>query len=120
MFGGNYVAHAELHALLTTITGRNLKAQRMPGWLLRVMGSVGDVLAKITGRRSPLTYEAASVLTTSVPSDDSPALTEFSIQGCSAETSFRDLLQWMLAAGHLREEHVGALAEPSTQAKTIR
>lgn len=120
MFGGNYVAHVELHDLLSTITGRTLRAQRIPGGLLRLMGRVGDAFAKISGRRSPLTYEAASVLTTSVPSDDSPALTEFSIKACSAETSFRDLLQWMLAAGHLREEHVGALAEPSTPPKTIR
>lgn len=110
MFGGNYLTHAELHRLLSTITGRKLKAQRMPGWLLRLMGRVGDVIAKATGRRSALTYEAASVLTTSVPSDDSPALSEFSIDDCSAETSFRDLLQWMLAAGHLREEQVGLLA----------
>nr|WP_246387112.1 NAD-dependent epimerase/dehydratase family protein [Litorivivens lipolytica] len=111
MFGGNYVSHEELHELLEKLTGRRLKAQRIPGWLLRWMGRIGEVIAGLRGKTSPLTYEAASVLTTSVPSDDSAALREFQLETVDAETSFRDLLLWMHETGRLRDEHVGVLAE---------
>ncbi len=118
MFGGHYLSHAALKDLLTKLTGRDLKAQTMPGWLMRLMGRVGDFFTRLSGKSSPLTYEAASVLTRSVPCNDQPAISEFNLNPHSAEQSFHDLLLWMYDAGRLKAHHVGELAaikgSPST------
>lgn len=110
MFGGNYLSHADLHVLLSDLTGRTLGAQRFPAVLLRAMGRLNDWLSAISGKSSALSYEATAVLTQSVPCDDQPAITDFKLEPRSAETSFRDLLLWMFDTGILSAKKAGKLA----------
>jgi hypothetical protein len=104
-----FVPHDRYHALLESLSGRSLEAQRMPGWLLRMFGRVGDV-AQSFGRSVQLTYEAAEVLTRSVPVDDREARRILGREPIGDEESFRDLIAWMIAAGHLDAVTAGRAA----------
>lgn len=101
-----FVPHSDYHAILEKLTGRTLARQELPGWLMRWMGRAGDVVQRL-GRDVQLTYEAAEVLTRSVPSEDSEARELLGRPLISAEASFRDLISWMVAAGHLEREFAG-------------
>lgn len=104
-----FVAHDAYHALLERITGRTLATQRVPGWLLRAMGRVGDVAGRL-GRPVQLTSEAAAVLTRSVPVDDAEACRLLGREPIGPEASFRDLIRWMVEAGHLDAASAGRAA----------
>ena len=104
-----FVAHDAYHALLERVTGRTLAAQRLPGWVLRAMGRVGDVVGQL-GRPVQLTSEAAAVLTRSVPVDDAEACRLLGREPIGPEASFRDLIRWMVEAGHLDAASAGRAA----------
>jgi nucleoside-diphosphate-sugar epimerase len=101
-----FVAHDRYHGLLESLTGRNLAVQKMPGWLLRGVGRLGDVAQRF-GRSVQLTYEAAEVLTRSVPVDDAEACRLLGREPIDDERSFRDLIDWMVEAGHLSPDDAG-------------
>ncbi len=105
-----FLTHERYHALLSELTGRELRAKRIPGWLMRGVGRLGD-LSQRFGRQALLTSEAASVLTRSVPVDDREARKCLGREPITAEASFRDLLDWLGRAGHLESERLGHLAE---------
>ena len=77
---------------------------------MRALGHIGDLRQHLFGTPAELHSEAAWVLTRSVPMDDTAVRTEFGIEPAPARRSFADLLGWMLDAGVLDAEHVGALA----------
>lgn len=106
-----YLRHDRYHEILETLTGRTLKARRMPGWLLRFLGRLGDVAQRL-GRPVQLTYEAAQVLTRSVPVDDHEACRILGRPKISDEESMGDLMAWMVAAGHLDAESAGRASAP--------
>ncbi|WP_116365900.1 SDR family NAD(P)-dependent oxidoreductase [Parahaliea mediterranea] len=101
MCGGYYLSYDEQRALLERVSGRTIKAQRIPGPLLRLMGSAGDLASRVTGRSFALTREAAEVLTRSVPCDDRPGLADPGYPLVGVEQSFQDLVDWMREAGKL-------------------
>lgn len=111
MYGGPFLTHMELHALLTKITGRTLKAAKVPGLILRAVGRLFDTITALGGRPFRLTVEAADVLTRSVPCEDQPTIDALKFTPTSAEDSFRDLLLWMYQSGRLKREQVGAIAD---------
>jgi dihydroflavonol-4-reductase len=111
-----YVRHDRYHALLESLSGRTLKAQRMPGWLLRILGRFGDVAQRF-GRSVQLTYEAAEVLTRSVPVDDREACRILGRERVGDEESFRDLIAWMVAAGHIDAAAAGQAAPGAPDAE---
>lgn len=95
-----FLTHEAHRQLLARITGHAIAAQRLPGFAMRMMGRIGD-LAQRFGRDVQLTYEAAEVLTRSVPLDDASARRALGREPISAERSFRDLIAWMGEAGHV-------------------
>ena len=111
LFGGRYLTHADYHALLCEITGRSLKANRVPGSLLRFLGRVGDIRHRLFGTWVELDGEAAWVLTRSVPLDDAAVRNDFGIEPRSARASFEDLLRWMGQAGMLTPDEIGRVAD---------
>ena len=110
LFGGSFLSHQAYYDLLCELTGRELKADRLPGWLLRAMGHVGDLRQRWFGTNAELHSEAAWVLTRSVPLDDSAVRKDFGIEPMSARESFKDLLHWMLEAGLLDATQAGRVA----------
>jgi nucleoside-diphosphate-sugar epimerase len=107
MCGGRHVADADVLRLLCKLTGQPIRALRIPGPVLRTMGRFGDLYRLLTGRAPALTYEAACVITRSVPCDDSAALALLGLEYIGMEQSLRDLLVWMTRAGHLTPEQAG-------------
>jgi nucleoside-diphosphate-sugar epimerase len=115
-----FVSHDRYHGLLESLTGRTLRAQRMPGWLLRIMGRLGDVAQRL-GRSVQLTYEASEVLTRSVPVDDAEACRILGREPINDEQSFRDLIAWMVDAGRLAPEDAGTVGvAQATHAKSMK
>ena len=110
LFGGSYLTHAEYYDLLCELTGRELKADRLPGWLLRALGHIGDLRHRLFGTWVELDSEAAWVLTRCVPLDDSAVKRDFGIEPMPARESFEDLLRWMFEVGFLDAANVGRLA----------
>jgi nucleoside-diphosphate-sugar epimerase len=112
----SFLTHARAHALLCELTGRPLAATRLPGWGIRLLGRAGDLRQRWLRRTTPLTGEAALVLTRSVPVDDAEARRILGADPIPIERSFRDVLVWMHRAGVLEARHVGRLASDPTGA----
>lgn len=100
-----FVTHERYRMLLELVAGHEISSQSVPGWLLRGMGHLGDWSQRI-GRTADLTYEAAEVLTRSVPLDDREGCALLDGPKRSDEESFRDLVRWMVDAGHLEPGHL--------------
>ena len=107
MCGGRYVADEEIRSLLSGLTGQPIKAMRIPGPMLRAMGRLGDTVQLLTGKSPALSYEAACVITRSVPCDDTEALALLGRPWLPIERSLQDLLVWMRQAGHLSASEAG-------------
>jgi nucleoside-diphosphate-sugar epimerase len=106
-----FLPHERYHELLCALTGRALRALRIPGPVLRALGRAGDLRQRLLGRPARLTSEAAAVLTRSRPVDDAEARKLLGADPIPLADSFRDLLVWMHRAGVLAGYHVGRLAE---------
>lgn len=104
-----FVSHEAYRRLLESLTGHAIAPQKLPGWGMRLMGRIGDVVQRL-GRDVQLTYEAAEVLTRSVPLDDRVARAALGREPISAEDSFRDLIDWMVEAGHVSPMDAGTRA----------
>ena len=109
LFGGAFLSHQAYYDLLCDLTGRELRADRLPGWLLRGLGRIGDLRMRWLGANAELHSEAAWVLTRCVPLDDSAVRDELGIEPIPARESFEDLLRWMHGVGLLEDRHVGAI-----------
>lgn len=110
-----FVEHEAYRRLLERLTGNAIAARRMPGWAMRGLGRMGDVAQRL-GRDVQLTYEAAEVLTRSVPLDDAVARRALGRSPISAEASFRDLIRWLVAAGHVSAADGGDCAAGGSDA----
>jgi len=108
MIGGPYVRDEDFHRLLCELLGHPVAARRIPGRVLRAVGRVGDLWRALTGREPPLTYEAACVITQSVPCDDGAAIALLGRPLTDIRTLLHDLLLWMYQAGHLDAAQAGA------------
>ena len=107
MCGGPYETDAAVLQLLRELTGRDIRAQRVPDAVLRLMGRLGDLYRLFTGRQPRIDYDVAMVLTRSVPCDDAAAIALLGRPFRDFRTSMQDLLAWMVHAGHLSAEETG-------------
>jgi dihydroflavonol-4-reductase len=102
---------AQVHALLERLTGVRLRRIRVPGRMLRVAGSVSDVVKRVHDFNFPLTRDAME-FTTQWPGADSERTTrELGVSFRDVADTLRDTLVWMYRAGHLTAAQVGKLAE---------
>ncbi len=114
MFGDWFLSDAEVIQILRRLTGRDIRAQKIPAPVLRTLGRISDIFARLTGKDFQLSLEAAEVLTRSVPTVDYPALSDFQIERFTAERSFHDLIEWMLATERLDRGRVELCAPDET------
>ncbi|MBK9467970.1 MAG: NAD-dependent epimerase/dehydratase family protein [Gammaproteobacteria bacterium] len=121
MLGGPFVPDGQFHALLCELLQHPVTAKRVPGWLLRAIGRIGDMRRVLTGREPQLTYEAACVITRSVPCDDAAAIALLGRPLTDIRTLLHDLLLWMYQAGHLDAAQAGpALVAEARELETNR
>lgn len=101
-----FLSHADYRDLLVRLTGRKIRAIRLPAAGMRLAGRIGDFVQRF-GVDVPLTFEAAEVFTRSVPVDDRAARAVLGREPISAERSFADLIRWMAEAGHVSRAEAG-------------
>ncbi|MDN3352347.1 NAD-dependent epimerase/dehydratase family protein [Actinomadura sp. DC4] len=112
LLGGHYIAWPELADLCDALTGVRCRRIPLPGPLMIALGTLLDTAKHVHGFRYPLTRDAAELMVTLVPSDDSAALDALGLTLRPVEESVADTLRWLAAAGHLRPSRAGRLAPP--------
>ena len=73
------------------------------------LGTLLDAAKKVHGFRYPLTRDAAELMVTLVPSDDTVALDALGMTLRPLEESVADTLRWLATTGHLRPSRAGRL-----------
>lgn len=109
LIGGHYFSWAELATLLGRVTGRNLDAPRIPGWVMRLIGRTMDFLKKFRDIDSPITAEAMVLVTRCAPGRSERIILKTGMTYRDATQTVRDTLGWLVEAGHLDKKYVGSL-----------
>jgi nucleoside-diphosphate-sugar epimerase len=110
LLGGHYVTWHDFADLCDALTGVRCRRIPMPGRLMVMLGTLLDAAKKVHPFHYPLTRDAAEVMVTLVPSDDTVALDALDLTLRSLEESVTDTLRWLAAARHLRPARAGRLA----------
>jgi dihydroflavonol-4-reductase len=98
-------------ALLDSLTGRRIRRVRIPGGLLRVAGSAGDVVKRFYDFDFPLTRDMMEFMTRWPGADAERTTRELGLHFRAAADTYRDTLMWLYRTGQLGAEHVGKLAD---------
>ena len=101
---------ADVYHLMDRITGTRLRRLAVPGWLMRSLGSVGDVVKRVYDFNFPLTRDSMEFATQWPGSDAASTTRELGLVFRPVEETYRDTLRWMHRAGHLSAAQVGRLA----------
>jgi nucleoside-diphosphate-sugar epimerase len=110
IMGGHYYSWREFHGLLQEISGREIPAPSVPGWLLRSAGRVLDAIRRVYPIASPLSSEAMAIMTQCAPVSSEKLIRASGLQFRPAEETLRDTLEWLLEAGYLKARHVNFTA----------
>lgn len=107
---GEMISFPEIFTLLDELTGRHVRRVRMPGWMLRSIGSVSDVVMRIHDFEYPITRDSMEFMTRWPGGDAARTTRELGISFRSVAETFRDTLVWMYRAGYLTAAQAGNLA----------
>ena len=103
LVGGHYLSWEEMGKLLDKITGRKLRKLKLPGVVLRQLGSAVDFAARFFPIDTPLTREGVTYASQWVYVDDRKVRDELNISYCSLESSLTDTISWLASAGHIEQ-----------------
>ncbi|QNG20734.1 NAD-dependent epimerase/dehydratase family protein [Rhodococcus triatomae] len=78
--GGELIPFDELVDVLEAASGRPIRRIPLPGAIFRSMGRLADVVGRFTPISAGLSYEAAWLLTSATPTDDSRTRDELGLQ----------------------------------------
>jgi len=98
---GHYFLWDELTDLVEEVAGVRPSRLRAPGFALRGAGRLFDGIAKLTGRRFPISREGMEIATRMRPAPDSPVVGELGISWRDAHETLTDMYGWMVAEGRL-------------------
>lgn len=101
MVGGSFLTYAELGDLTDELCGVRARRIPLPRPALLGTAAVLDVLRRFLPIAYPLTRDAAEIMLTTVPTDDTATLASLGVQLRPVRESVADALRWMVAAGHL-------------------
>ncbi len=108
---GHFFRWGELAGRIEAITGARIRRIRAPGAVLRALGSLGDRMARFTGRSLPLTREAMEVATRWEPVPDSPEVAELGVRWRDPDETLTDLYRSLVRAGRLPASAVPRIRE---------
>ncbi len=108
---GGSVPWMEIVDYMEALTGRRIRAPRIPGPLLRGLGHVGDVVKRVVDFNFPLTADAMRYATQWPGTDASRTTDELGVVFRPQEETYRDTLRWMVRVGHLHPAQIGNLVE---------
>ena len=102
LVSGNYVTWGEWTAILSEAVGRNVPFTAVSASVMIDLGKRFDEL-RDAGRDGlpPLSVEAAVVMNSGKPADDSATLRDLGVTYRSTLETFRDTLEWLRSTGQL-------------------
>jgi hypothetical protein len=110
MLGGDFLTWTQLADLCDELTGVRCRRMVVPGWVLIGLGAALDAAKRICSFEYPLTRDAAEVMVSMVPTDDSGTITALGLERRPPRESLEEALRCLAADGHLAPERAGRLA----------
>ena len=110
LVAGHYLPWRELGLLLERITGYKLIKLSLPPLLLRLAGSLVDLIGKVHRLDVPLTREAVTFATEWVYANDEKVRRELGITYRPLEDTLRDTVKWLADEGHIAQCRIPAIA----------
>ena len=107
MAGGTFLTWPDLGDLTDDIIGVKARRVPFPKPLLYATGSFLDLLRRRFTIAYPLTRDAAEIMVTMVPTDDSATVEELGVQFRPVRESLTDALTWLVREGHLTGKQAG-------------
>ena len=101
LVGGHYLSWDELGKVLDNITGRKLRKLKIPGSVLRLLGSSVDLAARFFPIDTPLTLEGVTYASQWVFVDDRKVRAELGITYRPLEQSLADTISWLADSGNI-------------------
>ena len=104
------VSVAEVFSILSELTGRSLPSLAAPEPLLRPGLLLGEAASRVLG--VPLVWSAAAGWSVALRhrADDSRARQEFALEPTPLRDTIRDMVRWLVGAGHMPARLAGKLA----------
>ena len=116
MLGGDFLSWTELADLCDELTGVRCRRFVVPDQVLLGLGSLLDAAKRVRPFDYPLTRDAAEVMVSMVPTDDSAAEAGLSLDRRPVRETLEEALRCLAADGHLAPERAGRLAPPGATA----
>jgi nucleoside-diphosphate-sugar epimerase len=113
LLGSPAVEVTEVSALLGELTGRRLRQQTAPDWMVQQSGRLADRAQRLLPVRLPVSAEQAA-LPLSIPAgvvvDDSATRQELAVERRELRETLADTVRWLAARGLITARQAGALA----------
>jgi len=103
LVGGHYLSWEELGRLMDKVTGRKLRKLKLPGVVLRQLGSAIDFAARFISIDTPLTREGVTYASQWVYVDDRKVRDELEISYRPLAESLADTIAWLASADHIEK-----------------
>ena len=110
MAGGELLSTPRLIDILRAITGRRLVRVPLPASVMLAIGTMSDIVQRVSPLTLPLTHEAMVTLTSGVPCDNARTTEELGVEFRPAAVTVADTIRWLHETGGLTARHVGRLA----------
>lgn len=107
--GGHFYPWKEFHQLMENVTARSIPHMKIPGFALRIIGHLMDIIKRIYPINTPIGSESMQVCTQFPRADSSKAEKSFSLAFRPAEETLSDTIQWMSESGFIKSRYAGKL-----------
>ena len=97
---GHFLDWDQIGPFLEDVTGRRRRIVRLPNAVFHLLGRMGDLSSRV-GVDAPLDLAAARFMTTMVPGDDEHTRRDLGVEWRPLDETWRDLITWLAAQGHL-------------------
>jgi nucleoside-diphosphate-sugar epimerase len=117
MAGGHFLTWAQTAAVFERVMGRSLRKVPVPVPLLLALGHVCDLVARWLPVDPPIDHETAYYMTHLGPAEDAAIAGDLGVHWRPAEDTVRDMLSWLVEAGHLPADKAGQLVRADLAAR---